>query len=79
MVTLIPIIGIKMPTVAGRFGVPKRRLSTLPVRVHPAPPHYTAVYGDWVDGEKAAYRPFHGNPTDYYGVETRTEYRYKHN
>lgn len=38
MVTLIPIIGIKMPTVAGRFGVPKRRLSTLPVRVHPAPP-----------------------------------------
>lgn len=38
MVTLIPIIGIKMPTVAGRFGVPQRQLSTLPVRVHPAPP-----------------------------------------
>ena len=38
MVTLIPIIGIKMPTVAGRFGVPQRQLSTLPVRVHPVPP-----------------------------------------
>ena len=45
----------------------------------PCTPHYTAVYGDWVDGEKAAYRPFLGNPTDYYGVETRTVYRYKHN
>ena len=45
----------------------------------PCTPHYTAVYGSWEDGEKAAYRPFLGNPTDYYGVEARIVYRYKHN
>jgi serine/threonine protein kinase len=45
----------------------------------PCTPHYTAVYGTWVDGEKASYKPFFGSPTDYYGVETRTVYRYKHN
>ena len=40
---------------------------------------HTAVYGDWVDGEKAAYKPDTSSPNDCYGVETRTVYRYKHN